>query len=265
MKYFLSKNLILLTLVLSFALTGCQGKEPDSPVNIETESNTPSAPLAAVIPAGDSQVSGEILFSGEAPAPRLSPVTSFTECAIHHPGKIYSDEVVITNGKLKNVFVYVKEGLQGSSVTPPSEPVTMDQVGCIYTPHVIGIQTGQTLLIKNSDTTLHNIHSHSVNQKPFNIGMPVQGMKIKRIFEKPEVMVSMTCDVHSWMKSYIGVLSHPFFSVSDENGQFSIKNMPAGDFVIEAWHEKFGTLTQSVHLDPHDSKKISFTFEAKKE
>ena len=187
---------------------------------------------------------------------------SFSECAIHHPGEVYTEDALIRDGKLRNVFVRVTEGLPAGKFPLKSPSALLDQKGCIYIPHVIGVQAGQEVVIKNSDVSLHNVHSHSVKNKPFNIGMPVQGMTAKKKFDAPEI-VKLTCDVHPWMRSYIGVTDHPFYSVSDAGGNFSLEGLPAGTYTVEAWHETFGTRTQSVTLADGETKNLTFTFSSK--
>ena len=168
--------------------------------------------------------------------------------------------VVGGEGGLGNVFVYVKEGLGGRSFPTPSEPIVLDQQGCRYRPHVFGIQVGQPLEIVNSDMTLHNIHATPANNDEFNTGQPIQGMRFERMFDSPEVMVPFKCDVHGWMNAYAGVLDHPYFSVTGEDGGFDISNLPPGDYVIEAWHERLGTQTQNVTVGEGASAELNFTF-----
>ena len=252
------KKLLISTLVV-FLIVGCSSKIEEKQSVSESKTHPPMSAVPQKT-LGHSSVIGKVLFSGTPPPPVRSSVKSFSECAIHHKGKVYTDDILIKNGKLQNVFVYVKQGLENQSFSVPSESVMLDQVGCIYTPHVLGIQTGQELIIKNSDVALHNVHSNSSNQKSFNIGMPVQGMKIKKTFLSPEIMISVTCDIHPWMKAYIGVLPHSFFDATDENGAFSISNLGPGDYEIEAWHEKFGVKTQKIHLEDRETKEITFTF-----
>lgn len=216
--------------------------------------------LSAALPASAADVSGRAAFEGTPPAPKLSGVKSFSECAVHHKGNVYTEDALIKDGGLQNVFVYVKEGLEGQKFDAPKEPAFLDQVGCIYKPHVLGVQTGQELVIKNSDVSLHNVHSHSTKQKGFNTGMPVQGMKLKKKFDVPEVMIKLTCDVHPWMKSYIGVVPHPYYAVSDETGAFTLKNLPPGHYVIEAWHETFGTQTQTLNVSEGQTPSLTFVF-----
>ncbi len=205
-------------------------------------------------------ISGSVQFSGTAPKMEKISMNADPTCSSLHPEPVYEETVVVNpNSTLKNVFVYVKEGLEGKTFDIPKEPVVIDQKGCQYHAHVFGIQAGQELSIVNSDNTLHNVHSLAEKSKQFNLGMPIQGMKLPKKFEAPEVMVKFKCDVHPWMNAYIGVLNHPFFAVSDDQGKFEIKNLPAGDYTVEAWHEKYGIQTQKVTISG-DSATANFTF-----
>jgi hypothetical protein len=201
-----------------------------------------------------ANITGKAIFEGVAPELKKVDLSADPNCSALHPDGLLSEEVVVnSNGTLKNVFVYMKEGLEGKTFSPPTEPVILDQKGCGYEPHVFGIQVNQPLEIINSDNTLHNVHSLAAENKGFNLGMPIQGMKLRKSFDKPERMVKFKCDVHSWMASYVGVLEHPFYSVTSGEGTFEIKDLPSGNYVIEAWHEKYGLQTQSVSLETDDS------------
>lgn len=194
-------------------------------------------------------LSGAVAFTGTAPAVEKLKTDADPKCKMMHPDGLDSDSVIVNaNGTLKNVFVYVKSGLEGKKFEAPKEPILFDQHGCAYKPKVFGIQTGQQLEILNSDDTLHNVHALSANSPQFNLGMPIKGMKVKKSFAKPEVMVKIKCEVHPWMAAYVGVLDHPFFAVSDDQGKFEIKDLPAGKYTIEAWHEKFGVQTQEIEV-----------------
>ena len=213
------------------------------------------------VPAHAGTVTGKINFTGTAPAPEKISMDADPVCAALHPEPVFFEDVVVNPDKtLRNVFVYIKEGLEGKTFETPKESVAFDQKGCHYTPHVFGLQVNQTLEVLNSDATLHNVHGQPTKSKEFNLGMPIQGMKVTRKFDQPEVMVKFKCDVHPWMHAYAGVLPHPFFNVSGENGTFEIKNLPAGSYVIEAWHEKYGTQIQNVTVDETGTKTIDFTF-----
>ncbi|MCG3176017.1 MAG: hypothetical protein MOGMAGMI_00955 [Candidatus Omnitrophica bacterium] len=207
-----------------------------------------------------ASVSGSASFQGQAPAAEPIKMEADPSCKALHADGIAADDVIVNaNGTLKNVFVYVKEGLSGKYEAPKT-PVTLDQKGCMYTPKVLGVMAGQPIEIINSDSTLHNVHALPKNSPQFNLGMPLQGMKIKKTLAKPEVMVKVKCDVHPWMASYIGVLDHPFYAVTGEDGSFEIKDLPAGTYVIEAWHEKYGTQTQSITIDDSGKSDVAFQF-----
>ena len=207
-----------------------------------------------------STVSGNIQFSGTPPKMETIAMNADPTCASLHTEPVYNESVVVNpNGTLKNVFVYIKEGLEGKTFEAPQTPVTIDQKGCQYHPHIFGIQVGQSLDIVNSDSTLHNVHSLAEKSKQFNLGMPIQGMKLPKKFENPEVMVKFKCDVHPWMNAYIGVLNHPYYSVTNETGAFEIKDLPPGEYTIEAWHEKYGTQTQKVTVSDGPAS-ANFTF-----
>jgi hypothetical protein len=127
---------------------------------------------------------------------------------------------------------------------------------------VVGVQTGQSVVFLNNDNTLHNIHALPKTNKPFNLGLPFQGIKQTRKFDSPEIMVPLKCDVHPWMLGYVGVLAHPYFAVTGEDGSFSLKGLPAGTYTLEVWHEKLGTQSQEIEIGPRQTKETGFTFAA---
>lgn len=251
-----------LALTLLALLVGCGGNKEES---AETTATTeePATQAAPVVDAATAAtIAGSIAFQGTAPKMTLIDVSSEATChskAEAHPQ--YTDNVVVNpNGTLRNVFVYVKEGLGGATFPPSSEAVVFDQQGCHYTPHVFGIQTNQPLRILNSDEgVLHNIHAFSKVGNGFNFGMP-KVMESVKTFKKSEVMVRIKCDVHSWMGAYAGVVDHPFFAVSGDDGSFKLPPLPPGQYVIEAWHEEYGSQTQSVTVAPQETKEVSFSF-----
>ncbi len=206
-------------------------------------------------------VTGKVNFTGTAPQMEKILMAADPVCSSLHPEPVSEETVLVNNtGTLKNVFVYVKEGLEGKTFPAPTTPVTINQTGCQYHPHVFGIQVGQPLELINNDSTLHNVHSLAEKSKQFNLGMPLQGMKLTKKFENSEIMVKFKCDVHPWMNAYIGVLTHPYYNVSGDEGTFEIKDLPAGDYVIEAWHEKYGTQTQNITVTEDTPAQVEFTF-----
>ena len=240
-------------LVLAVAAACGGGEAPSEPMS--------TAPAAAPLdPATAGNVTGMVVLQGTPPDPERIRMNSDPVCVREATSSETEYYVVGDGGSLSNVFVYVKEGLGGRSFPTPSEPVTLDQHGCRYAPHVFGIQVGQTLEIVNGDPTLHNIHATPALNDEFNTGQPIQGMRFERTFTSPEVMVPFKCDVHGWMNAYVGVLDHPYFAVSDGSGTFDISTLPAGDYVIEAWHEELGAQTQNVTVGEQETVEISFTF-----
>jgi hypothetical protein len=181
--------------------------------------------------------------------------------AAYDEGPFTQTVVVNDNGTLANVFVYVKSGLGDMTFPTPSEPVSLDQQNCRYEPHVLGVQTDQTIVIRNSDDLLHNIHPEPVNSRSFNIGQPNQGAETERSFPAAEIMIPISCDVHSWMNAYIGVVDHPYFAVTGSDGSFELPNLPPGEYEVEAWHELYGTQTMNVTIGESESAEIDFTFE----
>lgn len=209
-------------------------------------------------------LTGKALFEGQAPQAEAIKMDADPNCMLIHSTPVSNDSVIVnSNGTIKNVFVYIKDGLSGKTFEAPKTVVVFDQKGCQYSPKVFGIQAGQPLEILNSDNTLHNVHALPNNSPQFNLGMPIQGMKLKKTFAKPEVMVKIKCEVHPWMSAYAGVLDHPFYAVSGGDGSFEIKNLPPGQYVVESWHEKYGTQTQNVTIGADgDTQDISFQYKA---
>jgi plastocyanin len=206
-------------------------------------------------------IAGSVVFEGTAPSMDAIDMSSESVCAAKHASTPMIEEVVVNgNGTLANVFVYVKEGLESLQFPTPGA-VLLDQNGCVYLPHVLGVMAGQDITIKNSDGLLHNINASPAEQRGFNTSQPV-AMETTRAFGTAEVMVPLRCDVHGWMNAYVGVLDHPYHSVSNGSGAFSLSTLPPGDYVIEAWHERYGTQTQNVTVTTGQTAEVTFTFRA---
>lgn len=215
----------------------------------------------ATEPAGSATVSGTVHFEGE--APERTPLDVNRECMKLRQEAPLSENVVVNdNGTLRWVFLQVTEGLGDREFPAPEEPVVLDQNACMYTPHVFGVQAGQPIEIRNSDPFQHNIHALPEVNRGFNFSQPVQGMSQERTFMQPETMVRIKCDVHAWMEAYAGVTSHPFYATSDSTGGYTIENLPAGEYTIEAWHETYGTQSQTVKVEDGGSATLDFTFTA---
>ncbi len=248
-------RILMSSVVIAVLALGCGGGAEDA------AQPTSSAPAAKPAPAGAAgALSGTVKFDGDVPAAQAIQMAADPTCARMHPDAAMTEFVIVGDGGgLKNVFVYVKEGLEGQTFDVPTEAAHLNQQGCLYKPHVFGIRAGQTLTIQNDDDTLHNIHAMPKNNKEFNVGQPIKGLKTDRVFDNPEVMVPFKCDVHKWMASYVGVVDHPFFATTDIDGSYSIPDLPPGDYVVEAWHEKYGTQQMNVTVGA-DGADASFTF-----
>jgi plastocyanin len=205
-------------------------------------------------------LSGRVLLDGSLPQNPPIKMSGDAVCEAAHKDDATSETFIGENGGLGNVFVYVKDGLTGYYFEPPAEPVTLDQKGCQYQPHVFGVRVGQNIEFVNSDATTHNVHALPTVNREFNFSQVIQTQKDRRAFSKPEVMVRLKCDMHNWMSAYAGVLEHPYFAVTRPGGEFELANLPAGTYTVEAWHEKLGTQRQSVRLADNEKKPVSFTF-----
>ena len=251
-KKALSLALALAATVLLVACGG-GGEEPAPASSAEP----PAAP-AATASTGNAVISGTISYANGDPDAEIL-MDADPVCKSLHAEAAYSEKIVADAGGLANVFVYVKSGI-GGSYPAPAEKALLNQQGCQYSPHVSGVMVGQTVVIRNSDPTLHNVHALPEKNDEFNQGQPFKDMELEHKFDQAEVMVRFKCDVHPWMASYMGVMDHPFFAVSGADGSFSIEGLPAGDYEIEAWHEELGSKTTSVTVAADGTAEANFDF-----
>lgn len=202
-------------------------------------------------PATSGTIRGKIRIEGKAPLPKLISLDADADCAKLHPG----GKITETSG-VGNVFVYIKTGLEGKRFAVPTEPVTIDQKGCWFSPRVIGMQAGQPLRVTNSDPVTHNIHPQPAKNRDWNQSQAPEDPPLSRKFAAPEVMIPVKCNVHNWMRAWIGVLDHPYFAVAAADGTFEILNVPRGTYTIAAWQEQLGT--QELTAQP--GAELTFTF-----
>jgi plastocyanin len=258
----MKKLMLIAPLALSLLAAACGGGGGGEPAGTAETKPAAAETAPAFDPTKAGSIAGKVTLEGAAPAAEPIQMAADPNCARLHATPVTTEFVVVgEGGGLANGFVYLKSGVQ-SSFPPPSDPVVLDQQGCIYHPHVIGIQVGQPLEILNSDETLHNIHAMPKKNKEFNIGQPVKGLKTQKSFDTAEVMVPFKCDVHKWMNSYAGVLDHPFFAVTGPDGTFKIDGVPPGSYVVEVWHEKFGTKEMNVTVAEKAAAEANFSFSA---
>jgi plastocyanin len=205
-------------------------------------------------------VQGHVRLSGPPPGNTIIRMGVDPRCSQMNAGKRVVQEAVVTSadGGLANVFVNLSGSFPPSP--PPADPVTIDQRRCIYAPRVVGARVGQTLEFRNSDETLHNVHSLSIKDNDFNVGQPVKAAVYRFQLKREEVMLHVKCDVHRWMTTYIGVVNHPYFAVSDEGGAFAIAGVPAGTHTIQVWHERYGPLIERVTVKAGETTTVDFAY-----
>ncbi|MCU1332071.1 MAG: hypothetical protein JWM08_1063 [Candidatus Angelobacter sp.] len=248
---------ILLSVVLISLgmLAGCGKSQPGS----DQTAGTPKTATISIDTSTAGAITGLVSFKGTAAKMKPLDMTADPGC----PPTPQTAEVVVANaGKLGNVFVYVKEGLPQGNFAVPTDPVVLDQKGCRYSPHMLGIVAGQQLKITNTDTADHNVHDMPSKNQAFNQSQMPTDKPITKTFSNAEMMIPVQCNQHPWMRAYINVMTNPYFAVSAADGSYEIKNLPPGDYTIVAVHEKFGEQTIKVKVAPKESAKAPFVFSA---
>jgi uncharacterized membrane protein/plastocyanin len=237
----------------------------------EKKSAPAAAPVVDVVSSGEElsdadktssktfDVKGVINFTGTPPQGKKLNLPS--GCAKPGQGDVYSNEVIVHEGKVQNVLVRVITGLEGKEFKDvPQSEVILDQKGCIYTPRVTAARVGQKVTFINSDPVFHNVRAITKENQKFNVAMPKKDQRETRVFTKPEIFLQAKCSVHPWMGAYVAVMEHPFYSVSNEKGEFKLPKLPVGKYVIEAWHEVFGTQRQEIVVHDNGVNDLVFSF-----
>ena len=219
---------------------------------------------------------GVVRFLGKMPAAVRMDMSLDPGCGGAGAGAVYAEQYVVhevgsgaeggaKEQRLGNVFVYVKSGPVGVGsgvvLQVSGGPATVvDQVGCRYTPHVVGVMRGGVVEFRNSDNTMHNIHTMPLEGKGMNVGQAAMGKPMVVKFDTAELMVPVRCDVHPWMNAFVNVVDTPFFAVTDAEGRFSLKGLPPGEYVLGAVHEKLGGQTLKVTVTAKQTSKAEFQF-----
>jgi hypothetical protein len=221
-------------------------------------------PPAHIDAATAAVISGKVAFAGKAPAMPILDMSANPSCERLNKAKPpHAEEVVVNpNSTLKNTFVWIKSGLPDARWNPPADVAKLDQVGCVYEPHVLGLMVGQKLEISNSDTVNHNIHADAKVNTAWNVTEPPRAEKRTERFEKEEILFPVTCGVHPWMRSYLAVVGHPFFAVTGDDGNYSLKGVPPGSYTVEAVHEKYGKKEMQIVIGARESKVVDFQYSA---
>ncbi|MGH7739593.1 MAG: hypothetical protein ACREL1_05550 [bacterium] len=225
-------------------------------------SNTDSKLPPATGKMGAGVITGKVSLIGKIPTRKKIDMSADPICQGQHAQPVYDQSVVAdSRGDLANVLVYVSGG--AAVYDPPKAPVTLLQTGCMYAPHVFGVQAGQKLDIFNEDATMHNVHALDANGTGFNVAQGQKGDETEQEFMEPEMPVTLKCDVHGWMRCYGGVFTHPFFTVTGQDGTFKIKGLPTGTYDLTAWQEKYGfSKPQTVKIQNGKAEKVNFKFKA---
>lgn len=237
--------------LLGLLLTGPGGcsrsEEPAKAPAIEVvvpgvEVTAPAKPARAPVdPAAAGTLTGVVYAEGTPPAPGRLQMVGESFCLGLGDGSQADTRLLVAGGRLANAFVWITSSLDAYVFTPPTSPVTIDQRDCTFTPRVVGVQVGQEVLARNSDPVMHNVHTQPDKNREKNVGIPAGADPYALEFKRPEVMVPVICDVHAWMKAWIGVVEHPFFAVTGADGSFRMDGVPAGEHTLGVWHETLGT------------------------
>lgn len=235
-----TKVWLVISLALSLLALGSACTKPSEP---GTPNTNGGATASEKWTGATGSISGVISFEGTPPAPKKIDTAADPVCGQKNPN-LMTDDTVVKDGKLANVFLYIKEGtVEGGKKfadytwDTPTTAIKLDQNGCHYVPHVMGIMVNQKIQITNSDATQHNIHWTPKNNPEWNQSQPNGAPAIEKTFGRSEILVPVKCNQHPWMRSYIGVLKHPLYAVSGENGSYEIKGVPPGKYTVVAWRE----------------------------
>ena len=243
----------LLGLVL---LAGCGKKESTEEQPAAPSAAAPAAAATPIDPATAAVIVGVVKLDGEAPKAAKIDMSQDPACK----GTNMAENVMASGGHLSNVFVYVKDGLGTRTFDVPTEAITLDQSGCKYHPHVLGVAVGQTIKIVNNDPTTHNIHPTPRDNREWNESQPPQAAPLEKTFAREEIMLPVKCNQHPWMRMFVNVTKSPFYAVSGPDGKFEIKGLPPGDYTIAFVHEKLGEQDMKVTLAAKDTKTVDATF-----
>lgn len=240
--------------------SGCGTRLPKTEPQAAAPQQAPS--YFKIDPATAGTLSGVVHFTGRPPSGNTIDMDQDPDCArLHRSHPVIDNAVVVTrNGGLANAFVYLKAGLEGKQFAPPVTPATIDQNGCWFQPRVLGIQTGQPLRVTNSDPVTHNIHPLAQVNREWNHSQSSGDPPLSRRFTQREIMIRVKCNIHRWMRAFIGVVDHPYFAVTGPNGEFELPQIPPGTYTLAAWHETLGEQEQVITVGPSAKVRVAVTF-----
>lgn len=244
---------LALAIILGFAITGCSNKQNDE--------SAPPQPTAVVDPATAGAITGTVTFEGKPPQYRAIDMSAEAACVQANPKPVYPPVVVLgSHGQLANAVVYIKSGLASYRYDQPADPAVLDQKACMYIPRILAFRTGQPFEIKNTDPVTHNVHPIPRQNESWNRSLAAGSPPFMTKFPHPELAIPVVCNIHPWMRAYLFVFDNPYFEVTPQTGTFELQGVPPGTYTVEVWHERFGTLDQTVTVAPRESAQISFKF-----
>lgn len=242
----------ILLVLLPIFLTACNSN--NSKLSRASTSTLPKA--APVDAATAATISGTVNFDG-AP-PHVQPIDMGNDPGCK--GQNQSEQVVVDNGHLANVLVYIKAGLPAVAYDPPKQSVIIKQEGCRYVPHMAAVMTGQPVRLLDADPTIHNIHPMPKNNPEWNQSQMPNSEPLDKSFAQPELLISVKCNLHPWMHMYLNVIGNPYFAVTGRDGKFTIPNLPPGTYTVAALQEKYGEKTQVLTIGPKEDKNLNFNY-----
>lgn len=266
------RYLAVIALAALFVGVGCTEEQKPSaagagsaktaakPATTASAAPTATTTAAAAAPVGNATIKGVVNFTGT--APEMKVPAKRKEAEFCKTKEVKYNAVIANGGKLKDVFVRIENGSVKGKFDVPKEPATIDQSDCMYSPRIQGAIAGQQIAIKNSDGTLHNVHTYKGVESWFNQAQPKGADAISKDLEDPTI-VKFKCDVHPWMTGFVVITDHPFFAVSGDDGSFTINKVPAGKYKVEAWHSMYGPKTTEVEVGDGKTVEISFSYDGK--
>lgn len=261
MKQKLNLGVIAMVLGLLTAMAGTS--------NAQTAAGTPSLSIGGIEQAGGT-IKGMVKFEGKQHPQKVIRMKTDKTCSKHNKQNPPRSErwVFGDNNTLQNAFVWVSKGLEGMDFPVPTQPAVLDQRGCMYIPHVLGVSVGQKLEIRNSDNTLHNVNCSAQYNDSFNEGMGAKSLPLIKQFSDPELAIPMQCNVHPWMTAYVHVVEHPFYAVTQQDGSFVIRGLPPGEYTLSVWHEFRAFVPDkssiTVTVQEGNTQEVTFTYAPKK-
>ena len=245
-------RLPLLAVTLA-ALVGCTDASSPPP---------PPGPVTPVDLATAGTIHAVVDFAGSVPPARELDLRGTPHCAAAHQEPVYDAPIVARDGHLSNAVVFIKSGFGDRAFTAPTEPLVIDQAGCIYVPRVAAVMVGQPLEFHNSDPEPHNVRGRPEIVRAWNFMMSRQNSSRTIYINKPEVGIAIGCDVHPWMRAYVSAFSNPYFAVTPADGSVTLEPVPPGQYVVGVWHEDLGTQEQTVTLAPKGGVTVNFTYDS---